>query len=143
MSTKEADDFLNRVNLISQSVSALKDGTMSIEEADKLAKKMVPKEEKERLAREQKLKEEMEQWKVGRPGKGEKEDYDWFCNFCFLEFKEGTLNDKKECVKCNQALIPQAARKRAIMDKVHLMAEEKHRREQRRARYKNWQANPN
>ena len=101
MSQADADDFLRRIELVSQSVKDIKDGKLDSAGVEKIAKKLKTREQKQAEKKEKERLEELKQWESGRPGKGAKTDYDWFCRACFLEFK----GEKRECFKCNKELI--------------------------------------
>ena len=71
------------------------------------------------LSIEAKKEAEAKKLLMGREGKGQSEDYKWFCKNCFTEFLIDVPNN--QCSRCgNKKLMSQAARRAQIMDKLVL-----------------------
>ena len=102
------------MDAISAAVKGLKEGTVSVEQVDKLSHKYKSPEVKKQEAAEARKLAEEEQWRNGRKGKGMGEDYDLYCLHCGLEFKAET----EQCPQCDGSLIERKERIRIVKDKA-------------------------
>jgi len=132
---------LSKVDLVNETIKGLRDGNVSLEQADKVHNKINKKEirkqrEQETRRREKRLEKNREEkvWEQGRPGKGVAKDYEKFCEGCMLEFKK----DKDVCTQCNKDLVDREARTAKLCDKVNILLQAQHQRKWRRERFKHW-----
>ena len=92
--------------------------------------KKLAKERALEATKEEKQRRVKEEERTGRPGKGQKDDYAWYCRRCQLEF---VADDVTECFKCHKDLLSRKERHEEIMSRVHDLVKEKELRKQRRS----------
>lgn len=83
-----------------------------------------------------KLQEQEKQQKLnkGRPGKGEKDNYKWFCRKCLVEYEI----DLDNCTRCGGDLITHKDRYAELMDKVEDFKSKKMRKQERKKKWEMW-----
>ena len=87
-------DFVDMADKVSQQVKDIISGKVSIEDFDR-----IEREEKQMAESKKNLAEEAEsaKWLKGRPGKGHKPGYEWYCARCQTEY---LIKDITKCTHC-------------------------------------------
>ncbi|CEM30066.1 unnamed protein product [Vitrella brassicaformis CCMP3155] len=138
----DVDDFLERVEDITATITSLVEGKVKPEEVDddiareerRQRAKLRAMEEAARAAREADEKRRL----YGREGKGEGDKYQWFCKRCFVEYEEDSLDGHEQCRRCGRQLMSRAARHAELHAKVEQLKEDKAQHLSRKDRWLRW-----
>lgn len=135
---EDADDFLDRVNEVSDKIKDILSGKADLNEIDKEIKQKEEEKEKkikikEYLEREkaEKLQYELEH---GKSGKGEGDNYLLFCKKCFREYNI----EKETCAFCSTKLITKKQRHNELQEKVSDLKDKKKSKAERKMKFENW-----
>lgn len=128
---EEIEDFLQKVEEVSNKINGLIKGTISIEELDKEEKKLRLEKRIKEIKEEEKKEYEKKRFLMGIEGKGNEDNYLFFCSFCFILYNYDLTN----CVRCNKKVISKEKRKKEINDKVQKYKILKNKRNIRRNRW--------
>lgn len=128
---EEIEDFLQKVEEVSNKINGLIKGTISIEELDKEEKKLRLEKRIKEIKEEEKKEYEKKRFFMGIEGKGNEDNYLFFCSFCFILYNYDLTN----CVRCNKKVISKEKRKKEINDKVQKYKILKNKRNIRRNRW--------
>ncbi|SOV75887.1 TPR domain containing protein [Plasmodium reichenowi] len=128
---EEIEDFLLKVEEVSNKINRLIKGTISVEELEKEEKKLRLEKRIKEIKEEEKKEYEKKRFLMGIEGKGNEENYLFFCSFCFILYNYDLTN----CVRCNKKVISKEQRKKEINDKVQKYKILKNKRNIRRNRW--------
>ncbi|CRG99807.1 TPR domain containing protein [Plasmodium relictum] len=127
----EIDEFLERVDDVTTKVRNILDNKISIEEIEKEERKLFLEKRAKEIKEEEKKEKEKRDFLLGKEGKGNENNYLYFCRFCFVEYSY----DLKNCKRCNELVITREQRKKELEEKVKIYKIEK---DKRNARRNNW-----
>ncbi|SOV10855.1 TPR domain containing protein [Plasmodium sp. gorilla clade G2] len=128
---EDIEDFLQRVEDVSNKINGLIKGTISVEELDKEEKKLWLEKRIKEIKEEEKKEYEKKRFLMGIEGKGNEDNYLFFCSFCFVLYNYDLTN----CVRCNKKVISKEQRKKDINDKLQKYKILKNKRNIRRNRW--------
>ena len=122
----EFESFMSRVDLVQSTISGLHQGTVSLDQSERVLARIQPPSPPPTAP----IEEHKEQLTF-RPGPGVVDDYAHYCPHCRLEH----LSPSPTCPQCQQATLPRAARHAQLHAKVQRLQAEKTARRQRRERF--------
>ncbi|CRG95348.1 TPR Domain containing protein, putative [Plasmodium gallinaceum] len=128
----EIDEFLEKVDNVTTKVRNILNDKISIEELEKEEKKLFLEKRVREIKEEEKKEKEKRDFIMGREGKGNENDYLYFCRFCFVEYNYHLKN----CKRCNGVVITREQRKKELEEKVKIYKNEK---DKRNIRRNNWE----
>ncbi|SOV10874.1 TPR domain containing protein [Plasmodium gaboni] len=128
---EDIEDFLQRVEDVSNKINGLIKGTISVEEVDKEEKKLWLEKRIKEIKEEEKKEYEKKRFLMGIEGKGNEDNYLFFCSFCFVLYNYDLTN----CARCNKKVISKEQRKKDINDKIQKYKILKNKRNIRRNRW--------
>ncbi|SBS94931.1 TPR domain containing protein [Plasmodium malariae] len=111
---EELDEFLTKVEDVTTKVRNLLDGKISVEDIEKEEKDILLKKRIKEIKREEEKEKEKRQFIMGREGKGNEDDYLFFCRYCFVEYNYHLTN----CKRCNNVVVSKEERKKELNEKV-------------------------
>ncbi|CBZ56436.1 conserved hypothetical protein [Neospora caninum Liverpool] len=134
---REAEDFLERVEEVHETVRGLIDGSIDAAELERQEERETLRERAKQMKKEEEAARAQEALLMGREGKGESKTrpYTFFCRACLVEF---TLPSMAQCSRCGGPVLTMEARVSQLTEKVELLKEEKARHMTRKARWKQW-----
>ncbi len=104
MQKEKLEEFLEKVNAVHDQVQKISKGEYNQKEYERVEKTVNTQgydegDKRRRKERKKRLKEEkLRQQKMGRSGKGEKDDYLYFCPKCQVEF----IIEMEKCARCGK-----------------------------------------
>eukprot|EP00466_Bigelowiella_natans_P008426 jgi/Bigna1/84051/fgenesh1_pg.121_\ len=134
MDPEDIEDFLEKATRVQDAVKKIASGEADKDlrtqkEIQNLKRELEIKEQEKKEKESAEYKEKIK--RQGRPGKGQYDNYRFFCERCFLEFD--CVIDK--CSKCNGELITREERKATIASKVNVLRKEREHHKRAKARY--------
>ncbi|PFH31288.1 tetratricopeptide repeat-containing protein [Besnoitia besnoiti] len=134
---KEAEEFLERVEEVHETIRGLIDGTVDANELERQEERAKWREKAKHIKKEEERAREQEALAMGCEGKGEnaRRPYTFFCRACLVEF---TLPSMTDCSRCGRPVMTREARLAQLEEKVGLLKEEKAKHLTRKARWKQW-----
>ncbi|SBT79349.1 TPR domain containing protein [Plasmodium malariae] len=111
---EELDEFLTKVEDVTTKVRDLLDGKISVEDIEKEEKDILLKKRIKEIKREEEKEKEKRQFIMGREGKGNEDDYLFFCRYCFVEYNYHLT----KCKRCNNVVVSKEERKKELNEKV-------------------------
>ena len=129
LDTDAFDDFVSNVDLVHSTISGLKDGTVSLNQSERVLASLQPPSPPSRPHHEEK--EQFTSPPTHRPGPGVVDDYSYYCPPCRLEY----LSHFPSCSQCHGPLLTRDARHSQLKAKVARLQEEKEARRERRQRF--------
>ncbi|KJP89675.1 hypothetical protein AK88_00635 [Plasmodium fragile] len=137
---EDIDEFLTKVNDVTEKVQHILSGKITVEEMQKEEQELLLKEKIKQIREAEKREEEHRRYIMGVGGSGTKDrNYKCFCTHCLVEFKYMLTT----CPRCSGGVITKEQRLRDLQDKVNQYKEKKKKRDARRAAWKNWQRGVN
>ena len=127
--TAEFESFMSKVNLVSSTISGLKDGSVSVDHSERVLAKLQPPSPPRPL---EESKEQLSAPPSFRPGPGVVDDYSHYCARCRIEHLAVSAST---CSQCNGPLTTRAERQDALKQRVKRLHEEKTARRERRQRF--------
>jgi tetratricopeptide (TPR) repeat protein len=128
------DDWLENVDDVTADIESIINGTVTDFEA--FDQKMELKQRTKEI-REEEKRSKMERYLLmGRDGKGEGQNYKWWCKKCFVEY--GIDLDDNKCSRCQGELMSQPDRRAELMGKVEVFREAKVKHQWRKDKWLRW-----
>ena len=125
------DAFMSKVDLVQSTISGLKDGTVSVDQSERVLSRLQPRSPALLPPSFEESKEQISSLPSYRSGPGVADDYTHYCAKCRLEH----LSSPSSCSQCNGALLPRDERHAQLKAKVTRLQEEKTARRERRQRF--------
>merc|ERR1711976_878384 len=117
--------FLAKVNEVNDEVKNICSPDYDIEKATKRQEELTEQQKKRKEFKEKKKareEQEMEDKIIrGRSGKGEKDNYKYWCRKCCVEY----VNYSPKCFHCGQATVTREDRKKELEEKLELYKKKK------------------
>ncbi|CAA9987943.1 conserved Plasmodium protein, unknown function [Plasmodium knowlesi strain H] len=137
---EDIDEFLNKVNDVTEKVQDILSGKITVEEIQQEEKKLLLKEKIKQMREAEKKEEERRRYVMGTEGSGTKErNYKCFCTHCLVEFNYILT----KCPRCSGGVITKEQRLLDLQEKVNQYKEKKKKRDARRAFWKKWKSGIN
>lgn len=139
MTRRDVDAFVDKVEACAGQVQDLLEGRLSVEEFDKKEKRRELTKKAEKFSMEEKTRKKEEQIRMGTFGKGEKDNYQFFCRYCFTEYgEEAHITEPLSCRRCGKGLQTCEERREFLRRKVEDLKAEKLDRAKKRDLWKKW-----
>ncbi|GAW80699.1 hypothetical protein, conserved [Plasmodium gonderi] len=135
---EDIDEFLEKVNDVTEKVNGLLSGKISIEEIEREQNKLQLGEKIRQMREEEKRECERREYLMGVRGSGvSNNNYEFFCLHCLVEFKYVL----EKCTRCGSTVISKEQRVQQLREKVEEYKKKKKERDLRRSLWKNYLKN--
>eukprot|EP00472_Partenskyella_glossopodia_P011098 CAMPEP_0197515676 /NCGR_PEP_ID=MMETSP1318-20131121/732_1 /TAXON_ID=552666 /ORGANISM="Partenskyella glossopodia, Strain RCC365" /LENGTH=942 /DNA_ID=CAMNT_0043064107 /DNA_START=37 /DNA_END=2865 /DNA_ORIENTATION=- len=136
MGSEEIEDFLEMADRVHDAVNKIASGEADQDQKTQKEIRQLTKDlsiKDEQTKRKQSEEYRLAELKKGRPGKGQFDNYEYFCPRCHWEYSVSVSED--ECGKCAGSLITKNERHHQIRIKVSELQEERKRHKNQKALY--------
>lgn len=128
------EEWLEDVDDVTASIDSIINGTIT--DFDAFDRKMELKQRTKEI-REEEKRSKMEQYMLmGRDGKGEGQNYRWWCKRCFVEY--GIDLEDNKCSRCQGDLMSQPDRRAELLGKCEVFREAKVKHQWRKDKWLRW-----
>lgn len=128
------EDFQERVNEVSAQVKKIASNDFDPKEADEKEIAMLKKQEYKERKKARDVQDHYDKILRGREGKGEKDNYKYWCRKCNVEYTIESPN----CFHCSQKNVTREERKVELDEKLVLYKNRKERRNERKYKWEMW-----